>query len=131
MEKLKTRQKLNDDGTPKKKTTRESSTDQEKQIAKSLKAKRTSNSGATFFGKGGDLIKDDWTIEAKTCQSHKKSFSIKKEWIEKLRFESLHNGTKHNALAFQFGPEEENFYIIDENTFNSLFLDWFLFHILL
>ena len=114
---------MNDDGSIVKPTTRASSTAQEKQIAKSLKAKRTSNSGATFYGTKGDLTKGDWTIEAKTCQTHQKSFSIKKEWIEKLKNESLYNGTKYEALAFQFGPDEENYYIVDENTFRSLFIE--------
>lgn len=109
--------KLKQRNTGEKKTTRESSTNQEKQIQKSLGAKRTSNSGATAFGQKGDLLLEDWTIEAKTVQKPQKSFSIKKEWLEKLKQESLYNGKKYEALAFQFGPDEENFYVIDENTF--------------
>ena len=123
MRQLKKRTIYNDDGSIKKKTTRESSTSQEKQISKSLNAKRTSNSGATTFGAKGDLLLENWTIEAKTVQKPQKSISIKKAWIEKLRIESLYNGKKHEALAIQFGPDEENFYIIDENTFKSLFMD--------
>lgn len=115
--------KLRQKQTNEKPTTRASSTKQEKQIAKNLNACRTANSGATTFGRKGDLTKDDWTIEAKTCQTHQKSFSIKKEWIEKLKNESLYNGTKYEALAFQFGPDEDNYYIVDENTFKSLFIE--------
>lgn len=121
MEKLKTRKRFDENGKEILPTTRASSTRQEKQIQKSLGGKRTSNSGATRYGRKGDIVLEDWTIEAKTVQRHQNSFSIKKEWIEKLRQESLSNGKKYEALAFQFGPDEENFYIIDENTFKSLF----------
>lgn len=101
------------------KPTRYYSTRQEKQVAKTLGGTRTKNSGATMFQKG-DLTTDDWLIECKTKMSSSESMSIKKEWLEKNLKESLFMGKKYNALAFNFGPDESNYYIIDEQTFQCL-----------
>lgn len=101
------------------KPTRYYSTRQEKQVAKTLGGTRTKNSGATMFQKG-DLTTDDWLIECKTKMSPSESMSIKKEWLEKNLKESLFMGKKYNALAFNFGPDESNYYIIDEQTFQCL-----------
>lgn len=101
------------------KPTRYYSTKQEKQVAKTLGGTRTKNSGATMFQKG-DLTTDDWLIECKTKMSSSESMSIKKEWLEKNLKESLFMGKKYNALAFNFGPDESNYYIIDEQTFQCL-----------
>ena len=101
------------------KPTRYYSTKQEKQVAKTLGGTRTKNSGATMFQKG-DLTTDDWLIECKTKMSPSESMSIKKEWLEKNLKESLFMGKKYNALAFNFGPDESNYYIIDEQTFQCL-----------
>ena len=101
------------------KPTRYYSTKQEKQVAKTLGGTRTKNSGATMFQKG-DLTLNDWLIECKTKMSSNESISIKKEWLEKNLKESLFMGKKYNALVFNFGPDEPNYYIIDENTFQDL-----------
>lgn len=101
------------------KPTRYYSTRQEKQVAKTLGGTRTKNSGATMFQKG-DLTTDDWLIECKTKMSPSESMSIKKEWLEKNLKESLFMGKKYNALAFNFGPDESNYYIIDEQLFQCL-----------
>lgn len=101
------------------KPTRYYSTKQEKQVAKTLGGTRTKNSGATMFQKG-DLTLNDWLIECKTKMSSSESISIKKEWLEKNLKESLFMGKKYNALVFNFGPDEPNYYIIDENTFQDL-----------
>ena len=101
------------------KPTRYYSARQEKQVAKTLGGTRTKNSGATMFQKG-DLTTDDWLIECKTKMSSSESMSIKKEWLEKNLKESLFMGKKYNALAFNFGPDESNYYIIDEQLFQCL-----------
>ena len=64
------------------KPTRFYSNCQEKAVAKAVGGKQQSNSGATPFQKG-DITTDKWLIEAKTKTSESKSFSIKKEWLEK------------------------------------------------
>ena len=43
-----------------------------------------------------------------------------KEWIEKNKDESIFMNKEYSAIAINFGPDEENYYIIDENLFNLL-----------
>lgn len=92
---------------------------QEKQVAKQLSGKTTPNSGATAFVKG-DVTTQDWLIECKTCVREQTSFSIKKSWLEKNREESFEMGKLHSVLCFDFGPNTERYYIIDEKTFKQL-----------
>lgn len=91
---------------------------QENHIAKELGGKRVANSGATAFYKG-DVVFDDWLLEAKTCTTLKKSFSIKREWIDKNREEAFAMRKSHNALVIDFGDGEQ-FYLVDEKTFKEL-----------
>lgn len=102
------------------KTTREASTAQEKKIAKVLGARRVANSGATKFDKGDVVLGSEWLIEAKTAMEPKKSFSIKKDWLEKLREEKFACRKDYNALCFDFGDEGNRYYILDEDTFKTL-----------
>lgn len=101
------------------KPTRFYSSRQEKKVAKAVGGKQVSNSGATAFEKG-DVITDSILIECKTCVSDKKSFSIKKEWLEKNREEAFAMGKSYSALAFNFGPESSNYYVVDEKLFKIL-----------
>ena len=55
----------------------------EKRTAKNIGAKVQTSSGSSAFLKG-DLYSDKCLIECKTATTEKKSFSIKKEWLEKL-----------------------------------------------
>ena len=102
------------------KSTREISSKQEKQIAKVLGGKRTANSGATKFDKGDLVIGSKWLIEAKTCMEHKKSFSIKQEWLKKLKEEQYATSKEYSSLCFDFGDEKDRYYIIDEPTFKYI-----------
>lgn len=102
-----------------KKPTRFYSNKQEKKLAKNLNGKQQPNSGATPFAKG-DVTLDNWLIECKTCTKDKDSFSIKKEWLEKNMKEALFIGKPANALAFNFGPGQKNYYIIDDEMFEFL-----------
>ena len=101
------------------KPTRFYSNKQEKQIAKAISGKQVANSGATKFNKG-DVTTDNWLIEAKTCTKEKQSFSIKHEWLIKNKEEAFEMGKEYNALAFNFGPDTQNYYVIDEYTFKQL-----------
>lgn len=109
-------QKKSEEGS---KPTRFYSSKQEKSIAKAVGGRQTANSGATRFQKG-DVITDNFLIEAKTKTKHTESITIKKQWIEKNRQEALFMGKKYNAVAFNFGPDESNNYIIDEYLFQEL-----------
>lgn len=101
--------------------TRKFSSKQEKSIAKKFGGKQVSNSGATSFDKG-DVILKDFLVEAKTRVNEKDSFAIKKEWLEKINKERFSKRKRFCALAFQFGPKQENYFILDERTF-KMFID--------
>jgi hypothetical protein len=98
--------------------TRYYSSKQEKHIAKELNGKQVSNSGATRFDKG-DVVLSDWLIEAKTCTQERKSFVVKKEWIDKNKEESFAMGKSYSAVAIDFGDGEQH-YIISEKLFKLL-----------
>lgn len=104
-----------------KQPTRVFSKKQEKKVAKATGGRVNPNSGATDFGGKSDVNIDNLiSIECKTKTSASKSISIKKEWITKLRQEMVFDGNKYCAIAFSFGPGEENHYIIDEDLFIRL-----------
>ena len=92
---------------------------QEKTVAKAIGGKVTPNSGATPWVKG-DILAEKFLIECKTKTSSSESISIKKEWITKNSAEALFMGKEYSALAFNFGPDQENYYIIDEYLFQDL-----------
>ena len=56
-------------------------------------------------------------LECKTKTSTSESISIKKEWLVKNESERVFMGKKYSAIAFNFGPDENNYYIIDEFLF--------------
>ena len=92
---------------------------QEIAVAKAIGGKKVANSGATAFNKG-DVIADNWLIECKTATSEKKSFAIKKEWLEKNEEEAFAMNKQYNALCFDFGDNGNRYYVIDEKTFKQL-----------
>ena len=101
-------------------STRDASNKQEKVIAKALGARRTPNSGATKFDKGDLIIGQEWLIEAKTCMQPKKSFSIKQDWLKKLKEEQYATNKMYSSLCFDFGENTNRYYIIDEQTFKYI-----------
>lgn len=103
----------------KKQPTRYYSKKQEDAIAKKLGGTRVKNSGATAWEKG-DVQLDKWLIEAKTKMTSSASISIQKEWLEKLAHEALFMGKPHSALLFNFGPDQPNYAIINEELFETL-----------
>ena len=102
----------------KNKPTRYYSRKQEKRTANLLGGTATKNSGATMFQKGDVYdAKGNFQIECKTKEKPCESFSIKKEWLEKNLEETLITGKKYSVLAFNYGPNEPNYYVIDEKLF--------------
>jgi len=99
--------------------TRYYSSKQEKQVAKEIKGKQVPNSGAARFDKG-DVTNNNWLIECKTKMTDSKSFSIKKEWITKNEEERFAMNKDYSAIAFNFGPNEPNYYVIDSRLFKML-----------
>lgn len=115
---IETKQRLKDGKT---KPTRAYSSKQEKCIADTFNGQVTKNSGATKFGGKGDvLIPGLMSIECKTKTKNSNSITIKRDWLDKIKKESLFDGKKYYSLAFNFGPNEENYFIIDENLFQTL-----------
>lgn len=100
--------------------TRFYSNKQEKTVAKAVGGKQTANSGATAFYKGDVVIPSTMLIECKTATKEQKSFTIQKEWIKKNREEAFETGLPHSALAFDFGDQKEQYYVIDLKLFNKL-----------
>ena len=91
---------------------------QEKKVAKAVKGKQTSNSGATDFQKG-DIVTDLFLLECKTKTTVSKSFTLKKEWFDKNREEAFEMGKPYSAVVVDFG-DGENRYIISEKLFKIL-----------
>ena len=102
-----------------KEPTRKFSKAQESSIATAIGGKRQPNSGATFAAKG-DVKTDQFLIEAKTKVKSSESITIKKDWFQKNREEAAFMGKSYTALVFNFGPGEENHYVIDEELFIEL-----------
>ena len=92
---------------------------QEDTVAKAVGGKRTPNSGATPWSKS-DVLSDKFAIECKTKTTSSESISIKKEWFDKQKQEAVFMGKPYSAVVFNFGPGEENHYIIDEYLFQFL-----------
>lgn len=89
---------------------------QESAIADVTGGRRTANSGATKFDKG-DVVAGQWLLEAKTVMKEQKTFTIKKEWLEKNKEEAFAIGKEYNALVFDFGDNGKRYYVIDEKIF--------------
>ena len=98
-------------------TTRDYSDMQEKHIAKVTGGKVQSNSGGTKFG-GGDVHTNKFLIEAKTPTKEQTSFTIKKEWIIKMREQAYEQGKEESVLAFRFDPNiDTDLYVLNERQF--------------
>lgn len=64
---------------------------------------------------------DNWLFEAKTCMKEQQQFTIKKEWLNKLKQESFAMRKEYFALVFNFGIDNvENYYILDEKNFKQI-----------
>lgn len=98
-------------------TTRYFSDKQEKHIARVTGGKVQSNSGGTKFG-GGDVHTNKFFIEAKTPTKEQTSFTIKKDWIIKMREQAFEQGKEEAVLAFRFNPYLDNdLYILSQRQF--------------
>ena len=107
--------------TKNKESTRFYSDRHEKSICNALGAIQQSNSGAGHFRKG-DVIHNEASllIEAKTTMTPKQSFSVKKEWIDKNKEEAFQIRKSNSCICFNFGPEESNYYVINEKLMKFL-----------
>ena len=93
----------------------------EKSVCKALGAVQQSNSGAGKFSKG-DVVQREASmlIECKCAMSEKNSVSIKKEWLEKNKNEGFSCRLPNNAVCINFGPDSNNYYVINERLMKFL-----------
>lgn len=107
--------------TKNKESTRYYSNIQEQSVCKLLGATQQSNSGAGNFNKG-DVIQREASmlIECKTVTTPKTSVSIQKDWIEKNKKEAFTQRLSNCCVAFNFGPNESNYFVIDESLMKFL-----------
>ena len=107
--------------TKNKESTRYYSNNQEENVCKALKAYKQSNSGAGKFA-AGDVYNQNASllIECKTAMTNKDSFSIKKDWLSKIVEEAKSKRFQNTCLAFSFGPESSNYYVISEKLMKFL-----------
>lgn len=104
-----------------KESTRYQSTLQENYVANVISGVRSTNSGASLFS-AGDVynVNASLLVECKTSMTERDSFSIKKKWIIKNKDEAFSKRLSNSAVAFQFAPNAENYFIIDEKLMRFL-----------
>lgn len=109
--------------TNNKNSTRYYSDRHEKRTAKQLGAKVQTSSGSSDFLKG-DVVTKSCFVECKTSTTEKKSFSIKKEWLDKAEEQCMAMGKKYPILAFDFG-DGDNYYVLNSTMMKKFieFLD--------
>jgi hypothetical protein len=104
-----------------KESTRYFSDAQEKAVCKVLGAKQQPNSGASKFAAGDCVVESaSLLIECKTSMTEKKSYSIKKEVLEKNKNEAFSKKLENGSLCFDFGPGTNRYYVIDEKMMKYL-----------
>lgn len=99
--------------------TRAKSSQQEKRIAKAMGGRQVVGSGSTPFLKG-DVIAGKLFIEAKTRMEPSKSISVKKEWMEKAKAQSVAMRKEDYAVAISLGDPKE-YYIIEDVLMEDLY----------
>lgn len=95
---------------------------QEQRITRSLnqikeEARNALASGSKWFAKS-DVISKHFRIEAKTKATPSKSFSIKREWLDKIGAEAFETG-KIPVLAFSFG-DNKDYFVLEDRHFYEL-----------
>jgi len=103
-------------------STRYASSIQENRIAKKFGGVVSVNSGASKFSSGDVILKDvGMLIECKTSMKDVKSFSIKKDWIEKSSSELFASRCNNSVIAFNFNfDDNRDYYIINDKLMNFL-----------
>ncbi len=105
-------------------STRFYSSKQEQSVAKAMGATQQANSGAGAFAKGDVYNKSaSMLFECKTATSNKDSFSIKRDWLEKVEEERKSKRLDNSCVVINFGPDapySKNYYIINERLMKFL-----------
>lgn len=102
-------------------STRYYSNQHENSVCIALGGRRNANSGAGKFT-GGDVTIPSCglLVECKTTMKDKDSFTVKKEWIEKINQEAFATRNNNSVVCFNFGPLQKNYYVISEKLMKFL-----------
>ena len=96
-------------------STRAYSDEHEKSVTKALGGWQQPQSGGGHWRKGDVVVKDaSLLVECKCSMKSKDSFSIKKSWIDKNIEERWTQRLDHSAICFNFEPNGQNYYVINE-----------------
>ena len=108
-----------------KKTTVDKSSEQESYVAKYLDAWRTPRSGGGLSRKG-DVYDEYSLFECKTYMERRESFTVKKEWLEKLDRERSEDRKALGILVINFGGNgnEDNHVVMKLEDFEALYNDY-------
>lgn len=107
---------------------KDSSSKQEKSIQRQLEflgAKLVPASGGTKFDSGDVRISNHLLIECKTVTKRQISFSIREEWLSKVKEQAFEQGISHSCVAFRFKPDGDDNIVIPLSFFKEL-LDVYL-----
>lgn len=99
--------------------TRYYSNKQEKTVAKEFGGKLSANSGAAKFSVG-DVYTQSILFECKTVTKPVKSYSVKKEVLDKLKREAFEGRKEFPVMVFNFEPDGELYYVLPQNKFKML-----------
>lgn len=107
--------------TKNKSATRFYSSRQEAEVHEVVGGKCVPNSGAGTFA-CGDVLNNEASLlcECKCSMTPKNTFSIKKEWLGKIEGERKSLRLDNSCLAFNFGPDEESYYVINKKLMKFL-----------
>ena len=92
---------------------------QESSLAKLLGGRVVAGSGCGQFN-NGDVEVGDFLIECKTVTKSQTSFSVKKEWLDKIEEQRFECGKLYGALAFRFNPTGDDYIVLKDTDFQVL-----------
>lgn len=92
-------------------------------IAKFLGVKPTARSGATQNGGKGDMVDALSLFECKTQMVEKESFTVRREWLAKIKKEQFEDRKSKSFLVFDFGRAsiEEAFVVMTLRDFEEMY----------
>ncbi len=92
---------------------------QDKRVSKKSGFNIQLNSGA-MAGRKGDLIGYNILTETKTVETPRKTFQIKREWLDKIALQAFEMGKELGILIFSFG-DSEDFVCLRSEDFYKLY----------
>ena len=92
-------------------------------VATLLGAKKTTRSGATLIGGKGDVADDISLFECKTSMVEKDSFTVKREWLDKIQKERFEDRKRFAFLVQNFGGrgDIDNYVVMRIEDFEELY----------